>query len=64
MWDERRQTPVSFLGAGKAAQPLRVSLFTEPAAAIREVINAKKVKRFRQEIFGGHRVQFEPGKAE
>jgi hypothetical protein len=44
MWDERRQIPVSFLGAGLEAQPLRVSPFTEPAAAIREVINAKKVK--------------------
>ncbi len=35
--DERYQVPVSFLGAGLVAWPLRVSLFTEPAAALREV---------------------------
>jgi hypothetical protein len=34
---ERCQVPVSFLRAGLVAWPLRVGLFTEPAAAIREV---------------------------
>jgi hypothetical protein len=40
--DERYQVPVSFLGAGLVAWPLRVSLFTEPAAALREVINEEE----------------------